>query len=289
MCFRAQWWGAASACVLMAGAALAQEAPLDAMPTMSRITPENKPAEDSILSTKKPSANAPTAAVPAAAPMPWQKAGSEPAKAASPFGATKPAGNALPAKIPFGRAEPAAPIIPSGPHSVEAAPVSSVDAVEVSEPAPPTPVAVGADPVAEDPALPTEYTSPMFDTATDSGAPRKIILRVLNKVTAQSAQIQAKPGEIIRFGQLEITAIMCRISAPTSPRDDAGLIDIMERAPDTGALKPLFRGWMYASSPSVVALEHPVYDVTMVECAIADPAPKSAEKQQEKPAKKAKN
>ena len=135
----------------------------------------------------------------------------------------------------------------------------------VSEPAPPTPVAPEADPAKEDPALPTEFSSPIFDAATDNGAPRKIILRVLNKVTAQAAQIEAKPGETIKFGQLEITAMMCRISAPNSQRDDAGLLDIMERLPENGSLKPLFRGWMYASSPSVTALEHPVYDVAMVE------------------------
>jgi hypothetical protein len=204
-----------------------------------------------------------------------------------------PSNNAMPQKIPFGRAEPSGPVIPSGPHKAEAVPVVSVDAVEASEPAPPTPVAPEADPAQEDPAEPTELTSPIFGEEEGAVTPRRIVLRALNKVTAQSELMSVKPNEMVKFGQLEITAITCRTSSPQSQTDYAGFLDISEKVPTKQGIKPLFRGWMYASSPSITALEHPVYDVTMVECKTAVPNPakdeKADAKEDKKPSKKAKN
>ncbi len=204
-----------------------------------------------------------------------------------------PSNNTMPQKIPFGRAEPSGPVIPSGPHKTEAVPVVDVDAIEASEPAPPTPVALEADPAQEDPAEPTDLTSPIFTEEDAAATPRRIVLRALNKVTAQSELISVKPNEMVKFGQLEITAVTCRTSSPTSQTDYAGLLDISEKVPTKQVIKPLFRGWMYASSPSIAALEHPVYDVTMVECKMAiAPAAKDekpAAKEDKKPSKKAKN
>lgn len=261
-----------------------------------RITPPTR--DESILSTKRGAANEPQKT------LPWQKA--EPAPAASPssaptpFGrgesagtAAKPDANYQP-KIPFGRAEPSGPVIPSGPHATEAVPVVGVDAVEASEAAPPTPVAPEADPVQQDPAEPTELTSPIFEPEQASFTPRKIIIRVLNKVTAQAKLISFKANETGKVGQLQITAITCQKSAERSQTDYAGLLDIAELpATDKDKPKPLFRGWMYASSPSITALEHPVYDVTMVNCDILGQAkndnasPKdAAETKAEKKAKK---
>lgn len=219
-------------------------------------------------------------------PLPWikQKTDTVPAggpkPAPAPFGGAKP--NSFQGKVPFGKATAPMQEIPSGPHTAIATPVENVDSIEVSEPAPPTPVAPEADPATQDPAEPTELTSPMFDQAGDSGAPRKILIRVLNKVTAQSTLFRASPGDTVKFGRLEINTIMCRVSAPNSQKDYAALLDIHENLPDNKEKKPLFRGWMYASSPSIEALEHPIYDVTMVSCDLADAEPKKEEKPQKK-------
>ncbi len=192
-------------------------------------------------------------------------------------------------KVPFGHAEPPPPVIPSGPHATVAVPVVDVDAVESGEAAPPTPVAPQADPAKEDPAEPTDLTSPIFTPESGTNWPRKLVLRVLNKVTGQSAIITLKPGENVKVGQLQVTAVNCQASAPTSQTDYAGLVDISEQKPGEKTMKELFRGWMYASSPSITALEHPVYDVTMVACDINQPAaakPAEAEKKAGKSAKK---
>lgn len=261
-----------------------------------RITPlESNAADAGIMSTREV---APQPAMPPGI-SPFQRA--QPMDDSGPVNATTNAGagasHVPPApakfmgKVPFGRAEPA-PVIPNGPHTTVSVPVVDVQALDAPEAEPPTPIAPEADPAQEDPAEPTELTSPIFVEEEGSVQPRKIILRALNKVTAQSAVLNLKPNETVKFGQLEITAVTCRTSSPTSQTDYAALLDISEKLPMKDKkedLKPLFRGWMYASSPSITALEHPVYDVTMVKCDIASAAPKKDEKADAKPAKKAKN
>ena len=39
--------------------------------------------------------------------------------------------------------------------------------------------------------------------------------------------------------------------------------------PENGV--PIFTGWMFASSPSLNAIEHPVYDVWVIDCKMVDP------------------
>ncbi len=259
---------AAAATVLAAATtAFAQESALPPLDSLTRITPEGASKQDPILTTRTPSP-----AVPAMAPV-------------SVAPATPPAGEPtvnspnhfMPKKSPFGHAAKPLREVPSAPHRTIAIPVPNVDFIEVSEPAPPTPLPPGADPVSEDAATPTEFSSPMFN-APDSGAPRKVVIRALNKVTSQSMLLKIPPGDSVLFGKLKITALMCRVSSPSSQLDYAGLLDIQEQLPANEGVKPLFRGWMYASSPSISSLEHPIYDVSMISCDITEPSAKADEK-----------
>lgn len=255
--------------------------PAMAEDAQERITPTQ--ADDSILSTKKE--------LPSTAPLkqPAMPAGVSPfqhVEQGGPSAAAAPAPTAqqpqqsanFQPKIPFGRGEAATmKQVPSGPRSTEAVPVVSVDSVEASEPAPPTPVEPEAAPNEENAADPTELTSPIFGEEENKLAPRKMLLRALNKVTAQSASISLKPGEKVAFGQLEITGVNCQTSAPTSQTDYAALLEISEHQPGLNTLRPVFKGWMYASSPSITGLEHPIYDIALVECRMMPAAQKTDE------------
>lgn len=172
--------------------------------------------------------------------------------------------------IPFQRATPyGSQAIPAPLPSERSVPVENIDGIEMSEPAAPaTPPVDEANPVAEDPAAPTELTAPLFAANTDTKTPRVIKLRVLNKVTTHSQEITLKPGEEEKVGRLNIAATNCFVSTPTSQSDSVALLSISEQLPDKDKKEPklLFHGWMYASSPSLTALEHPIYDVTMMDC-----------------------
>ncbi len=94
---------------------------------------------------------------------------------------------------------------------------------------------------------------------------RIAILQGLDKITARVSTFEAPVGEMVRFGTLEIVVRACFESPPVEPPESAAFLEI--DAVDPGReRKRAFSGWMFASSPSISALEHPVYDVWVLDC-----------------------
>lgn len=99
---------------------------------------------------------------------------------------------------------------------------------------------------------------------------RVAVLQGLDKVTARVSTVQAPLDEPTQFGTLQVVARTCRETPPTEPPESAAFLEIRELPPasETNAAPvDLFSGWMFASSPAVSALEHPVYDIWVVDCA----------------------
>lgn len=91
------------------------------------------------------------------------------------------------------------------------------------------------------------------------------VLQGLDKVTARVTTIEAPVGEVVHFGTLEIIARTCEKRPPEEPPESASFLDIWEVRPGEPAVS-IFRGWMFASSPALSAMEHPVYDVWVLDC-----------------------
>jgi len=92
-----------------------------------------------------------------------------------------------------------------------------------------------------------------------------VILQGLDKVTARVWTFEARIGEAVRFGTLEIYPRYCVRTPPEEPPESKAFLDIYEaRAGEERG--DLFHGWMFASSPALNALEHPVYDVWVIDC-----------------------
>jgi len=92
------------------------------------------------------------------------------------------------------------------------------------------------------------------------------VLQGLDKVTARVTTLQVNLGEVARFGTLEIIVRTCDKRPPEETPESAAFLDIWEVRPGEAAIG-LFRGWMFASSPGLNALEHPVYDLWLKDCA----------------------
>ncbi len=94
---------------------------------------------------------------------------------------------------------------------------------------------------------------------------RVAVLQGLDKVTARVFTFRAPVGELVRFGTLEIVVRACFKAPPVEPPESAAFLEI--EAVDPGRPpERAFSGWMFASSPSLSALEHPVYDVWVLDC-----------------------
>ncbi|MBH89239.1 MAG: hypothetical protein CMF71_03265 [Magnetovibrio sp.] len=91
------------------------------------------------------------------------------------------------------------------------------------------------------------------------------ILQGLDKVTARVLTIEAHLGDTKKIGSLEIIVRACDKRPPEETPESAAFVDVWEVRPGEPASN-IFRGWMFASSPALSALEHPVYDVWVLDC-----------------------
>lgn len=97
------------------------------------------------------------------------------------------------------------------------------------------------------------------------------VLRALDKVTARVSTLYAPVGETIRFGTLEITTDVCDKRPPEEPPELAAFLQIVEKRSGQPS-SDVFQGWMFASSPGLSPLEHPVYDLWVLDCITSLPS-----------------
>ena len=91
------------------------------------------------------------------------------------------------------------------------------------------------------------------------------MLQGLDKVTARISTFAAATDEEVRFGTLSIRVRACHKTPPTEPPESTAFVEITDNRPG-GQPVELLSGWMFDSSPALSALEHPVYDVSVVDC-----------------------
>jgi hypothetical protein len=114
--------------------------------------------------------------------------------------------------------------------------------------APPTP------PAGKDAAPPAPPSGPMT-----------LMLRGLDKITGRPSEITAPIGKPVTFATLTLTARYCYSTPPSEPPETSAFVQIDDHRPDQPARR-VFSGWMYASSPGLNGMQHPLYDVWAISC-----------------------
>jgi len=109
-----------------------------------------------------------------------------------------------------------------------------------------------------------------YPAAGQQAEVRGALLRGLDKITARITTFESPLGEEVQFGTLRIITQTCRKRPPEETPEVAVFLEIDEERPGESGSQPLFSGWMFASSPALSALEHPVYDVWVIDCSIED-------------------
>jgi hypothetical protein len=103
-------------------------------------------------------------------------------------------------------------------------------------------------------------------------AMNEVVLQALDKITARVSRITVPVGGTVTFGSLQITAKACDKHPPEETPESAAFLQIVEVKPGEAPVSR-FSGWMFASSPALSAMEHPVYDIWVLDCINADSAP----------------
>ena len=90
-------------------------------------------------------------------------------------------------------------------------------------------------------------------------------LKSLDKITARTNTFKIRVGETVEYGPLLITLRTCRKAPPIEPPRTAAFLEIIEQEADQRD-QWVFSGWMFASSPALSSMDHPVYDVWVIDC-----------------------
>ncbi|WP_245292501.1 DUF2155 domain-containing protein [Rhizobium sp. 9140] len=103
----------------------------------------------------------------------------------------------------------------------------------------------------------------------------------IDKITGRITTFDVYIGETVQFGALQVTPRVCYSRDDTEAQKTTSFVEVEEITLDR-KIRRIFTGWMFADSPGLNAVEHPVYDVWLQSCkAKSDlPPPDSASNSQ---------
>jgi hypothetical protein len=87
----------------------------------------------------------------------------------------------------------------------------------------------------------------------------------LDKITGRIISFDVAINETVQFGALQVTPRVCYSRPPTETPNTDSFVEVDEVTLN-GEIKRIFDGWMFAASPGLHAVEHPVYDVWLTDC-----------------------
>ena len=95
------------------------------------------------------------------------------------------------------------------------------------------------------------------------------IFQGLDKITARIKTFEIQVGIPKKFGILDIDLQKCVYSLPLDEPESIAYIKVLDKSDKYSVTKDklsIFEGWIFASSPALNAMEHPVYDVSLISC-----------------------
>lgn len=114
------------------------------------------------------------------------------------------------------------------------------------------------------PTLPPNIQGPGEVTKFWTGA----VFRGLDKITARVSEFVARVDQPSHFGAFDVTVRKCNKRPPEETPYTTAFVEVVETTLD-GEKRPVFTGWMFATSPGLNAVEHPTYDVWLIDCTMA--------------------
>ena len=87
----------------------------------------------------------------------------------------------------------------------------------------------------------------------------------LDKITGRITNFDVYIDETVQFGALQITPRVCYTRPPTETQRTSVFVEV-DQVSLKGGTQRIFTGWMFADSPALNAIDHPVYDIWLVDC-----------------------
>lgn len=100
-------------------------------------------------------------------------------------------------------------------------------------------------------------------------ATNRMVLRGVDKITGRVSTMNATINQPLKFGTLTIIPERCLTKPQEEMPENAVYLQIFEEVKDAPQ-KQIFKGWMFSSNPALSPLEHPIYDVWLLNCVNQD-------------------
>jgi hypothetical protein len=91
----------------------------------------------------------------------------------------------------------------------------------------------------------------------------------LDKITGRIINFDEDIGETVQFGALRVKTDACYTRPATEAANTDAFVEVDEITLQ-GEVKRIFSGWMFAASPGLHGVEHPIYDIWLVDCKVPD-------------------
>lgn len=102
-------------------------------------------------------------------------------------------------------------------------------------------------------------------------AERVAVVRLLNKRNGQMREFSLRPGQAVRAGDVILRLRACETTAPWEVQQLTGAFVQLDVRNPQGRVQRVFSGWLYKESPSLNVVQHPIYDVWPMSCAMTHP------------------
>jgi len=102
----------------------------------------------------------------------------------------------------------------------------------------------------------------------------------LDKITGRTTSFDVYINETVQFGALQVTPKVCYSRDDTEAQKISGFVEVDEITLDR-KIRRIFTGWMFAASPGLNAVDHPVYDVWLTGCKQSSEVPAPSETKSE--------
>lgn len=94
---------------------------------------------------------------------------------------------------------------------------------------------------------------------------RVAVFSGIDKITGRIISFDVYVGETVQFGALQVTPKVCYSRPATQKPKTTSFLEVDEITLDRN-IRRIFTGWMFADSPGLNAVEHPVYDIWLTGC-----------------------
>jgi hypothetical protein len=130
--------------------------------------------------------------------------------------------------------------------------------------------------------LPAPNTTPETMTQTPEGeriANPTASFSGLDKISGRIIMFDVALNETVQFGALQVTPRACFTRPATETQNTTAFVEVDEITLKA-EIRRIFSGWMFANSPGLNAVEHPIYDVWLIDCKTTPPSNTPSEGQQ---------